>query len=85
MSTFTDARESDQKVDATLDKLRKVHVKPYWCEECGEECDVQYVDQGIGSYEFWGQRGVDRNVLPCSDCCEAICLDELGQPVDFSE
>ena len=40
-----------------------------FCPNC--ECDVQIVkrDIGIGSYEFWGARGVDRRMVDhCVQC-----------------
>ena len=66
-------------------KLARAHFKPYFCQECGEPCDITLVDFGIGPHEFWGQRGNDTNKQMVSDCCEATCLDENGSEVDFSE
>ena len=42
---------------------------PY-CVACKQECHVIKVDFGIGAYEFWGERGVHRDVQEVSSCCE---------------
>lgn len=39
------------------------------CEGCGRECDIVDVDYGIGSYEYWGFRGVHHQYAPGSSCC----------------
>lgn len=41
------------------------------CVECGKLCEVKMMDVGEGSYEFWGQRGYDKNLVEVSVCCEA--------------
>jgi len=46
-----------------------------YCTECGELCNAKDVDFGIGAYEYWGQRCVDRNIQTVSDCCEAEIRD----------
>lgn len=47
-----------------------------WCNECEDYVEVEVEDQGIGAYEFWGQKAVDtRKVLVCKEC---------GAPVDAS-
>ena len=40
-----------------------------WCTYCGEECSYHVVDEGIGVYEYWGQRGTHVELVPYSDCC----------------
>ena len=40
------------------------------CSHCGHECDLIEVDNGIGSYEFWGACGVHHDYETVSDCCE---------------
>jgi hypothetical protein len=45
-------------------------LDPY-CSECKNPCEPTIVDFGIGSYEFWGQRGNDTNRQWVSNCCEA--------------
>ncbi|CAH2910754.1 MAG: hypothetical protein CPSOU_1845 [uncultured Paraburkholderia sp.] len=42
------------------------------CDNCGEVEIVQR-DHGIGRYEFWGSKGVHRDMR---DCC-GKCGDEL--------
>lgn len=41
------------------------------CSQCGLASDSKEVDEGIGSYEFWGAPGVDSNWVRISDCCGA--------------
>ncbi len=50
-----------------------------WCAFCGKECDTKEVDFGIGSYEFWGARGVDIQLCEVSSCCEDEILK--AQPI----
>lgn len=40
------------------------------CRNCGKPCRAILVDMGIGPYEFWGARGVDKRMVPVSPCCE---------------
>ena len=44
------------------------------------------VDNGIGAYEFWGQRGFHSDVGVVSDCCEKALVynDSSRTPVDAS-
>lgn len=53
------------------------------CEECGKECTGQWVDFGIGPYEYWGARCVDTNYQYVSNCCEAPILDASGAYVEY--
>lgn len=41
---------------------------PY-CGECKQECEGEWLDFGIGSYEFWGATGVDIQMGYVSKCC----------------
>jgi hypothetical protein len=56
-----------------------------WCSECKKPCEVELVDDGIGPYEFWGMKGVDRRMVAVSDCCEADPVHEDGRPLSDSE
>jgi hypothetical protein len=47
-----------------------------WCCACKQECSVIEVDFGIGSYEYWGAKGVDIDLQEVSDCCEADWTEE---------
>lgn len=39
------------------------------CPHCGSDADGVWVDEGIGSYEYWGARGVHIDwVFVCPDC-----------------
>lgn len=55
---------------------------PWYCENCGKECATKWVDNGVGPYEFWGSRGVDRRLEEVSRCCEAPVTDINPHPVD---
>lgn len=39
------------------------------CNECGLECEAEIVDNGIGSYEYWGQMYTDHRWEEVSPCC----------------
>ena len=41
----------------------------YYCVECGEECDVEWEDEGIGAYEYWGSKETHEAWVPSSVCC----------------
>lgn len=47
-----------------------------WCCACKQECNVIEVDFGIGSYEYWGSKGIDIDLQEVSDCCEADWTEE---------
>jgi hypothetical protein len=47
-----------------------------WCTDCGQRCSTKWVDNGIGAYEYWGAKGVDRRIEEVSDCCEALVADK---------
>jgi len=55
------------------------------CGECGRECRPVKVEDGIGRYEYWGYRGIDRRYSYVSHCCEAEIFDEAGDPWDYYE
>ena len=50
-----------------------------YCAHCLQECKVVTIDEGIGSYEYWGATGVDIRLVEVSDCCEGDLLDELPE------
>lgn len=60
------------------------------CKECGEECTLVKIDDGIGSYEFWGHKGFHHDYRIGSKCCEADYelepnekeVDHFGQDYD---
>lgn len=54
----------------------------YFCAECGEECKPKACDAGIGAYEFWGAKSVDRQPYMGSSCCEGELVDEEGNTVE---
>jgi len=48
----------------------------HWCGTCRAECDIHTVDEGIGHYEFWGQPGIDIQLVVVSDCCDEPVYDD---------
>lgn len=52
------------------------------CNACGEECRVLELDFGIGAYEYWGFKGVDKQLHRVSACCEADFTDHREEQED---
>ena len=52
------------------------------CTACGEECGGKVLDEGIGSYEYWGAKGVHHDYRTVSDCCEEDIAEEGSVVVD---
>ena len=52
------------------------------CPACGKETRGEWVDFGIGAYEYWGAPGVDVRMDYVSSCCEAS-LPEPPSPDKF--
>ena len=49
-----------------------------YCPECDKDVNAAAVDFGIGPYEYWGARGVHRDIH--------ICCEECDEPLeDFDE
>lgn len=57
----------------------------YICAECKKPCVPRVVDLGIGPYEYWGSKCVDRRPALVSDCCEAEVLDENGWVISAAD
>lgn len=57
----------------------------YICKNCGEECSIVAIDEGIGHYEYFGAKGYDSRIVHGSDCCECDVVDEEGYPVEASD
>jgi hypothetical protein len=52
-----------------------------FCQACGNIDSGHFADFGIGAYEYWGAKGVDRNVQWVSTCCDATLLENTpGKP-----
>lgn len=60
-------------------------LKTGFCSDCGQECVVGVVDEGIGHYEYWGAKGVDIRLVEVSSCCGADVLDEPPLEEDEDE
>jgi len=44
-----------------------------YCANCGKYVTAVKIDCGIGSYEFWGARGVHHDYRPgCPECGEEV-------------
>ena len=52
------------------------------CTCCGEKVTGEWMDQGIGSYEYWGARGTDHDWQCLSPCCEDVIAEVGGVLVD---
>ena len=50
-----------------------------YCTECKKACDTKTIDDGIGSYEFWGQTGTHHDYWEGSVCCEAPVQEEMPE------
>ena len=47
-----------------------------YCKICGASCTEVMEDQGVGGYEYFGQRGVDRDMRRVSSCCSGDTSEE---------
>lgn len=56
-----------------------------YCSECKNACDGKWIDVGIGSYEFWGQRCNDTQWVEVSNCCEGDIVDFFEEDNDVDE
>lgn len=58
-----------------------------YCNVCGKECEGQWIDEGIGSYEYWGAKYNDVRWVYVSDCCEGDLFENQGLtiPADWPE
>ena len=45
------------------------------CDDCGCACTGELQDNGIGSYEFWGEKGTHHEWVFCSPCCGAEVVE----------
>jgi hypothetical protein len=52
-----------------------------FCGACGCHCEIRIEDFGIGSYEYWGFKGVHKDLRVISKCCE----EEVFNDVNLSE
>lgn len=56
-----------------------------FCGACGKPCKAITVDEGIGAYEYWGQKGVDTCIVTSSDCCEADVFSDASLQVNYEK
>lgn len=51
------------------------------CIHCNEPLDIEWVDEGIGPYEYWGYKCTDtRMVSVCSNCG-----NEVESPITYQQ
>lgn len=55
------------------------------CTACGQPCKVGIIDNGIGAYEFWGDKCVDIQLEAVSDCCEAPAVNSAQDEITVRE
>jgi hypothetical protein len=48
---------------------------PGICVSCGREVTPEWVDEGIGPYEFWGDKGTHHDWCCKSPCCGAEVVE----------
>ena len=54
-----------------------------YCSACLQRCDVTTIDEGIGSYEYWGATYNDVSKADVSDCCNADYFESLSDAIDY--
>ena len=60
-------------------------MSDYTCSICEQPCFGEKADIGNGPYEFWGQRGVDVQIVFQSECCEGLVMDDKGKEVFWED
>ena len=55
------------------------------CSACGEACTSVMVDEGIGSYEYWGATGTHHEWQEVSPCCHEEVVDGGEKVIRSSE
>lgn len=58
-----------------LDDRYEPETEYGWCSHCKQECTIIGIDEGVGPYEFQGQRGTHIDIRAASDCCESEVLN----------
>lgn len=59
---------------------------PFYCESCLAPNPGDIIDEGIGSYEYWGARGTHHDYQLASTCCSAdLIWYKDNQPVSRKE
>lgn len=54
-----------------------------FCGHCGMPCCATAVDNGIGAYEYWGQKGVHKQIDIESDCCNASVFENANLTINY--
>jgi len=50
-------------------------MKNATCPNCKKECQAVQIDDGIGEYEWWGQKCRQQILIWVSECCECEIED----------
>jgi len=59
------------------------HDSPHYsgyCRDCGKYVQTVTEDHGIGAYEFWGARGVDKQLVEVCPECGGSVEEMAGTP-----
>ena len=46
-----------------------------YCPECDGDVSAVAIDNGIGAYEYWGAKGVHRDIQICCGVCGEVLED----------
>jgi len=57
-------------------------MKPYTCSACKAPCRGKWINTGLGSYEFWGQKHFDNVPDFVSECCDEPTVEDLEEIED---
>lgn len=56
-----------------------------FCSFCRNPCQYRVINEGIGSYEYWGSHGYDEQLVVVSKCCGEACIDENNMEITPDE
>ena len=55
--------------------MMEKHLIKGWCENCNDMVTGKQIDVGIGAYEYWGCKGVDKQIVVVCDECDGELED----------
>ena len=77
VNNWIDEAENSGTITPILDYVEGfIAQEGPWCNECGCPCGTQWVDNGIGSYEFHGMKGNDTQWVLETDCCDGVPYED---------
>jgi len=60
----------------SYDKYDEYEAPPQgYCNDCKEEVLIAYMDHGIGPYEYWGAKGIQKDVRATCTVCGSCDVD----------